>query len=45
MTVKQQVVELREGVAPKRQLDQAVIDNYLQKNKNKVKTVVFEHYV
>ncbi|VDK89323.1 unnamed protein product [Litomosoides sigmodontis] len=36
MTVKQPVVELREAVAPKKQLDQAVIDKYLQKNKNKL---------
>uniref|UniRef100_A0A0R3RHQ8 C2H2-type domain-containing protein n=1 Tax=Elaeophora elaphi TaxID=1147741 RepID=A0A0R3RHQ8_9BILA len=31
-----QQVELREVIAPKRQLEQPVIDNYLQKNKNKL---------
>ncbi|CAG9533632.1 unnamed protein product [Cercopithifilaria johnstoni] len=35
LRVKQQV-ELREAIAPKRHLEQVVIDNYLQKNKNKL---------
>uniref|UniRef100_A0A1I7VNG6 Zinc finger protein n=1 Tax=Loa loa TaxID=7209 RepID=A0A1I7VNG6_LOALO len=35
LTVKRQI-ELRETIAPKRLLEQAVIDNYLQKHRNKL---------
>lgn len=36
LQVKQQVELRREAIPPKRHLEQTVIDNYLQKNRNKV---------